>query len=152
MSTIGKRKIWAGPADGANVHPLTFEGTADDSILPGKICIPTATGLKLGDAAGTVFGIQQLVAMEYGIHTGQDVDTAYAAGDLVKAVQPRSGEFVNVYVAAGVNLGTLGIGLAADGTGNLAIAATDGSEDVLFYNDEVVNVTGSPALVRVRKA
>ena len=37
MSVKGKRKIWVGPADGANCKPLIVEGLAVDAITPGSL-------------------------------------------------------------------------------------------------------------------
>lgn len=146
-----KRKIWVGPADAGNTHPLTVEGRADTVISPGFLVEQTATGLRASNNAATVFNSEAIVAMEYGNHTGQTVEVDYAVNDYAIAAIARSGEFLNVMVNAGNNITARGTALSSNGDGTLKIAATDGTEQILFYADEVINVT-SDALVLCRKA
>lgn len=152
MSTIGKRKIWVGPADGPACKPLIKEGLAIDAFLPGTLVVRSAAGLATSTKASTIFGQESTIAMEYGAHTGQDVDTAFTIGDTAIAAFVRSGEFVNALVVDGTNIVTLGSGLASNGAGRLKLAATDGTDFVLFHADEIINVSGADALVRCVKA
>ena len=150
MAVKGKRTIWVGPADNHNTHPLTVEGKAVDAFLPGTLVERSVDGLSTSNNAATVFDTVPLVALEYGAHAGLDVDTAVTVGDNTIAGQARSGEFYNVLVAAGNNVAR-DAALSSNGDGSLKIAATDDSEQILFYADEAVNVTGSAALVCVRR-
>lgn len=158
MSVIGKRKIWVGPADGANDKPLVVEGAAADAILPGALVERTsATALATSTQSATEWNSTTYVALEYGDHVDQDVDTPYVVGETAIAGQARSGEFYNVLVADGNNIAALDTPLSSNGDGTLKIAvvpATIGatSEQVLFYSDEIINVSGAAALVCVRKA
>ena len=151
MSTIGKRKIWVGPADGPACKPLIKEGLAIDAFLPGTLVVRSAAGLATSTKAGTVFGQESTIAMEYGAHTGNDVDTAYTIGDSAISAFVRSGEFVNALVADGNNITVLGAALTSNAAGRLRLAATDGTEVVLFQADEIINVSGADALVRCVK-
>lgn len=150
---MAKRKIYVGPADNANsTQPLLVEGKVLDAFTPGEILKQTATGLATTDKAATVFDSELLVAIEQGSHVGADITTAWVVDETGKALALRSGEFANVSVAAGNNITTKGAALSSNGDGTLKIAVTDGTEQILAYSDEIVNVTGSPALVLVRKA
>tara|TARA_R110000851_G_scaffold3716_1_gene15160 strand:+ start:383 stop:841 length:459 start_codon:yes stop_codon:yes gene_type:complete len=151
MSTIGKRKIWVGPADGPACKPLIKEGLAIDAFLPGTLVVRSAAGLATSVKASTVFGQEPTIAMEYGAHTGGDVDTVYTVGDSAISASVRSGEFVNALVAVGNNITILGAALTSNGAGRLKLAATDGTDFIMFHADEVINVTGADALVRCIK-
>lgn len=147
-----KHKIFIGPADNASTsHPLMIEGLVVDDFSPGELLVQTASGLATSTKAATVFDQEALVAIEQGAHVGADISTKWVVGETGKAVSVRSGEFANVFVATGNNLTTKGMALASNAAGLLAIAATDGSEQILFYSDEIVNVVASQ-LVTVRKA
>lgn len=149
---MAKHKIYLGPADSANYHALRVEGLAVDAILPGALVKQTASGLATSDKAATVFDSQVLIAEEYGAHVDQGVDTAYTIGDTAISVDVRSGEFVNVRVATGNNILAKGTALSSNGDGQFKIAATGGTEQVLLYADEIVNVTADNTLVKARKA
>ena len=147
-----KRKIWLGPLDNGVNGPLLVEGLAVDAFTPGELLEQTSAGLATSNNAATVFNSECLVASEISEAEGGDITTAVTIGDTAEAIAVRSGEFVNVMVAASQNITTKGTGLASNGSGLLAIAATDGTEQILFYSDEIVNTGGAAALVQVRKA
>lgn len=153
MSTKGKRVIWAAPADGANTKPLNVEGIATEAALPGSVMdfAAAGAGLELADDAPTVFGKLFLVA-DKNQQQSKSVDDAWTVDENMVAIQPRSGEFVNVRVITGQNL-EIGTPLArvAATPGALTIAATDGSEEIECYSDEDVTTTATQ-LVRVRVA
>ena len=111
MSVIGKRVIYAGPADGQDCKPLKIEGAALAAIAAGSLVASATNGIELDGSAATAFGS-------------------------------------SIIVASGNNITKKGVALTRNGSGKLQIAATDGSEQILAYSDEVVNVT-SDALVRV---
>lgn len=153
MSTLGKRVIFVGPADGSNHKPLTVEGIATEaSILPGSVLdyAASSAGLELMDDAATIFGKPLLVADKDGMRQ-KSVDDAWIINENMVGIQPISGEFVNVMVitAQALVIGTALTRVAAT-PGALAIAATDGTEEILCYSDEVVTTTETQ-LVRVKK-
>lgn len=82
------------------------------------------------------------------------VSTVYANGDTVFAYDPQPNVLFNVRVAASQNITAVGTPLTSNGAGLLKICATNGTEEVLFYADEVINVGagGAGTLVRVRVA
>ena len=88
-------KIFAGPADVTG--PITVEALAAATTLPGQLVVRTSGEMAVSGATGEL-----LVALEYGAHVDEkgSVETAYAAGDLVIAAAPRSGEFYWVRAAA----------------------------------------------------
>lgn len=157
MSTIGKRVIYAGPADNDSRKPLTVEGVClTASLLPGTVVEEVATGLQANANAATVFGQELLVADKDQLRS-RSVDDAWTQNENMTAIKARSGEFLNVLVEDGNNLTARGIPLSNNGAGLLQIAtipATVGatSEQVLAYSDEIINVSGADALVRVRVA
>lgn len=153
MSTLGKRVIFVGPADGANHKPLNVEGIATEaSILPGSVLdyAASSAGLELMDDAATVFGKPLLVA-DKDQQRSRSVDTAWTVDENMVGIQPRSGEFLNVRVVTAQAL-VIGTALTRSAVtpGALVIAATDGTEEILCYSDEVVT-TSATQLVRVKK-
>ncbi len=151
MSVKGKRVIYVGPADGANSKPLNVEGIATQAdILPGMVVESVAGGLQKNAAIATVFGEILLVA-DKDQQRSRSVDDVWTLDDSMVAIQPRSGEFVNVLVLTGQAL-INGTALTRSGTpGALIIAATDGTVEIVAFASEVVTTTGTQ-LVCVRMA
>lgn len=152
MSTIGKRVIWVGPADGANQKPLHVEGVATEAALPGAVLdfAAAGAGLELMDDAATVFGKPLMVADKDQMRS-KSVDDAWTVNENMVAIRPRSGEFLNVLVVTGQAL-LQGTPLTRSATpGALTIALTDGTQEVLCYADEAVTTTATQ-LVRVYAA
>lgn len=149
---MSRNKIYVGAADSATYKHHLVEGLAVDAIAPGTLVKQTAAGLATSDKAATVFDSEALVAIEQGAHVGADITTPYTVGSTAMAAQARSGEFFLVSVAAGQNITSKGTALSSNGDGSLKIAATDGTEQILFYSDEIVNTGGAAALVLARKA
>lgn len=154
MSTIGKRLIYVGPADGANHKPLNVEGKAITAIAPGTVVEQVATGLQINANAATVFGQELLVADKDQMRS-LSVDDAWTIDENMVAIAARSGEFLNVLVVTGQAL-VSGVPLSLNGAGLLKIAVTPAtvgvtSEQVLCYADETVTTTATQ-LVRVRVA
>lgn len=151
-SVRGKRVIFVGPADDADHKPLAIEGIATEAILPGSILgfAAASAGLELSDAAATVFGEVPVVADKSQLPSRQ-IDEAWGIGETMAAIQPRSGEFVNVLVITGQAL-VKGTALARSATpGTLQIAATGGTEDIFGFSDEIVTTTATQLVcVRVR--
>ena len=154
MSTKGKRVIYVGPADGSNHKPLNVEGVATEaSILPGSVVdfAAAGAGLELADDAATVFGKLFMVADKDQMRT-KSVDDAWTIAENMVAIQPRSGEFVNVLVITAQAISTRGLPLARSATpGALKLAATDGTDEIECYSDEIVTTTATQ-LVQVRVA
>jgi hypothetical protein len=154
MSTLGKRVIYVGPADGSDHKPLNVEGVATEAgILPGAVVdyAAASAGLELMDDAATVFGKPLLVADKNQM-LSKSVDDAWTISENMVAIQPRSGEFLNALVITAQALvkGTA-LTRSAATPGALVIAATDGTEEILCYSDEAVTTTVTQ-LVCVRVA
>jgi hypothetical protein len=149
---MAKRKIYLGPIDSGLNGPLTVEGLVVDAFTAGELLVQTSSGLATSTIAATVFNSECLVASEISESEEGLITTPYTVGDTAAAIAVRSGEFVNAVVAASQNITSKGTALSSNGDGTLKIAVTDGTEQVLFYSDEIVNTGGSVALVTVRKA
>lgn len=144
------RKIWQGPADGTACHPLTVEGVSTAAVRPGAQVVKSATNLDEGAIAATVFGKPLLLAQEIGSHKGGIITTPWTVGDTVSAVQLRSGEFALALVSTGNNITAELTALSRSATaGELKIAATDGTEDIVAYSRQIINVSGAAALVEI---
>lgn len=138
----GKNLIWTGPANGANVSPLTAEGVAGGAILPGTIIVSTANGLSQSTAAATVFGQRFMVADKDQQRT-KLITEAWAVAENMVGIMPRSGESMNILCVTGQALVQGVTPLTRNASGLLVIAATDGSVDILCYADETVTTTGT---------
>lgn len=149
MATIGKRKIYVGPADGANDKPLNIEGKAIAAIAPGTILKRVATGLDANDVAATVFGQQLIVADKDQMRT-KTVDDNWTINENMVGIALRSGEFANLLVATGQTL-IAGDALSRNGAGLLKKALTDGTEEIVAFADEAIT-TAATTLVAVRVA
>lgn len=153
MSTKGKRVIYVGPADGStNKSPRTVEGIATEAgILPGAVLdyAAASAGLELMDDAATVFGKPLMIANKDEMSGGKSVDDAWTINENMIGLKPRSGELFNVLVVTAQALvrGTA-LTRSAVTPGALVIAATNGTEEILCYSDEVVT-TSATQLVRV---
>lgn len=160
MSVIEKRTIYVGPAGEHNCKPLHIEGVnLTASLLPGTVVEAVATGLQANANAATVFGQEFLVADKDQLRS-KSVDAAWTQNENMVAIKARSGDILNVLVAATQNITATGVPLSLNGSGLLKIATVPGtvgatSEQILCYSDEVIDTTGNPAtgtLVRVRVA
>lgn len=148
MATKGKRSIFI---DGCTLPDQAGEATA--AIRPGALVVFAAAGAGVTESAeaATVFGSQALFA-DYNMYEAKTVDDSWATGEQAIVRQLESGARANVLVAAGQNITKRGVALASNGDGTLVIAATDGTEEVKCYSDEIINTGGAAALVRVRGA
>jgi len=153
MSTIGYRTIFVGPVDGSDSKPLHVEGVATEAASPGAVLdyAAASAGLELMDDAATVFGKPLMVA-DKDTARSKSVDTAWTINENMVAIKPRSGEILNVLCVTGQAL-LRGVALtrSAATPGALVIAATDGTEEILCYADEVTT-TSATQLVRVKVA
>ena len=146
---MAKQKIYLGQADGSST-PTIVEGLAVDAIVPGSMVTRGAAGLATSTKAATFFASEALIAQELGSGRGAEITTAYTIGDTAQAVKVKSGEFVNVRVATGQTI-VVGTALSSNGDGTLKVAATDNTQQILFYAEEAVTTSGV-TLVTVSKA
>lgn len=143
---MAKNTVWAGTIEN---RPLKDEcKTAVATIKPGHMLnktaglfVPTATS---GEAAALY--IADLNTSKQG-----GVDELWASGDSVGAFYPRAGELFNVRSAV-ANYTALDTPLTVNALGQVRIALTDGTEEIIAYVQEVINVTVADTLVRVRMA
>lgn len=150
MSSIAKRTIFVGPADGANHKPLNVEGLAVAATKPGSVVGQDANGLtKVTDTSGD-FTRQFLVA-DKDQQRSLSVDDDWTIAENMVAMAPRSGELFNVLTITAQAIKP-GLPLARSSTaGALKIAANDGTDEIVAYGDETVT-TIATQLVRVRVA
>ena len=146
MADKGKRLIFSG----GMTLCATEAPAADATIKPGMFVTHTATTLAKSAEAATVFGSPKLFA-DYDMLHGKTVDDLYASGAnvIARALCPDSQ--ANLLVAAGNNITKRGVALSSNGDGTLKIAATDGTEYILAYSDEILNAV-AVSLVRVKGA
>jgi hypothetical protein len=149
---MAKRKIYLGPINSGLNGALMVEGLAVDAFTPGELLVQTSSGLATSTLAATVFTSECLLAKEIPESEEGIITTPYTVGDTATAIAVRSGEFANAVVAASQNITSKGVGLVSNGAGKLVIGAVDGTEQILFYSDEIVNTGAAATLVTVRKA
>lgn len=153
MSTKGYRQIWVGPVDNSADKPLREEGIATEAASPGAVLdyAASSAGFELMDDAATVFGKPLMVADRDEARSGS-VDDAWTINENMVAIKPRSGDILNVLCVTGQALvrGTA-LTRSAVTPGALVIAATNGTEEILCYADEVTT-TAATQLVRVKVA
>lgn len=149
MSTKGKRRILA--SDTQNSVPSTIEAVAATAtILPGMVLSLDMAGLQPSAVASTAKGQRLLIAADNATMQ-KSVDDLYTVGENVVAYAPNDGEAYNAMVSAGNNITSPGIALTRSATaGELKIAATDGTEEIVAYSDEAINVA-TAQLVRITK-
>ena len=153
MSAITKRVIYVGPADGANDKAMTVEGIATEAVTPGSVVdyAAASAGLELMDDAATVFGKPLLVADKDQMRS-LSVDDNWTINENMVAIRPRSGEFLNVLcVTAQALVRGTALTRSVVTPGALVIAATNGTEEILCYANEVVT-TSATQLVAVSVA
>lgn len=135
-----KTLVWRGNASGAEMQPNLFEGIALDAMLPGTLLTVGATGLSTNAVAATVFSGKPIFANR-DVMRQKNMDEAWVLNDSMQAVEFRSGEFGCVRVATGQTITARRVGLSSNGDGTLKIAATDGTEQILCYSDEIITTT-----------
>lgn len=146
MADKGKRLIFS---DGCTLPAQEGNATAA-GLLPGSLIVHASTGFAQYAAAATVFGAEILIA-DYDMLHAKTVDDAWTDGGAMIARQLPKGNKANVRMAI-ANITTRGLALSSNGDGTLKLAATDGSEQIIAYTDEIINVTVAGTLVRVRGA
>ncbi len=147
MSVVGKRVIWVGPVDGANDKPLNVEGVAlSAAILPGTILRQEATGLN---TSSTPFDVPQLlIVADKDQQRTASVDDAWTIAENMVAIQPRSGEFMNVLVAPTQDIALRGEPLFRTTAGLLTKRNTEVASTTIvnagtgYVGTEVVTMSG----------
>jgi len=153
MSTKGYRTIFVGPADNSDSKPLYIEGVATEAVTPGSVVdyAAASAGLELMDDAATVFGKPLMVA-DKDTARSKSVDDDWTINENMVAIKPRSGDILNVLcVTAQALVRGTALTRSAVTPGALVIAATNGTEEILCYADEVTTTTATQ-LVRVKVA
>lgn len=135
MAVKGKRNIFV---DACTV-PAQEGKALEADILPGMSVVFSATGLSKGIGLG-------LTVADYDMLGGCDNDQPWTIDENMISRQVESGKRANVYVLAGVNITAVGTGLSPAAGGNWVIDNVTPKVTA----DEIINVTGAPALVRVR--
>lgn len=142
MATKGKRVIYRGPADHGHAgKPQNVEGKAIAAILPGTFLKAVATGLDASNAAATVFGNMLLFA-DKDQQRSRSVDQAWTISENMVAIQPRSGEFLNVLVADAQTL-IVGDPLVSNAAGLLVKGDSTAAQHVICNADEAITTSGT---------
>lgn len=145
MSVKGKRTIYVGPAGSSNSKPLNVEAVALAALAPGTYLEKGATGFAANTSAATVFGNRILFA-DKDQQRSRSVDDNWTINENMVAIQPRSGEFLNVLVATGQTL-AIGDPLVSNGAGLLVLGTGASTQKVVCTADEAI-VTSATTLVR----
>lgn len=135
MAIRGKRLIFCDDC----TLPAQEGKALQADILPGMAVVQAATGFNKG------VSLTPLVA-DYDMLQAGTVDDAWPQNDNMIARQVESGKRANVLVADGNNITTVGTGLSANADGTWSIDAATPT----VVSDEIINVAGADALVRVR--
>lgn len=144
---MSKNTIYAGALQAHQQFAEGLTGTA--TILPGMILIEDGGELIPHNVEGQG-GFVYVANVDSPAQGG--VADLYAEGDTVRAFTPKSGDMFNLRIATGNNITAAGTPLTSNGAGALKIAATNGSEVVIAYADEVGNFTAVGGLLRCRVA
>lgn len=146
---MAKNVIWAGPADGSNCSPMTVEGEAAAALIPGSLADIAAEQIAYSNADGTA-PVNVLIVREVGEQFGKTITDPWTAGENSITVQPRSGEFVNVRLAASQNV-AFGAALTSNGDGTFKVAGA-ADHPMLYAREAVVTAAGvTSTLVRAVK-
>lgn len=143
MSAIGKRVIYVGPADGSDDKPLNVEAIAKVAHLPGT---PLALAADSTGFEAAAQGDNLLLVADKDQQRSKSVDDAWTINENMVAIQPRSGELVNVLVVTAQAL-VRGTPLTVPVAGGPLSIGTEAN--AVCYSDEVVTTTATQ-LVRVR--
>lgn len=149
MAGTGKNVIFASRSSGdsSQKNPNYEEALGSVALIPGRLVVHNANGEFAYNAAGN----NELVyVVNVNAVKQSSVDDAWSADNTVVAILPRDGEKFNVRLAAAQAL-VKGTPLTGAANGQLAVG-TPGTDEILFYSDEVVAATTADQLVRVLKA
>ena len=145
MADNGKGVIFTSRCSSPAVEGVAIQ----TGLLPGMVVEQAATGFNKYANDGSTDGLQCLIVDKNFLIGGSLVTDAYTQLDTVVARQLAKGETANVLVSAGNNITKRGMPITTDSADGYCKIATPATETVRFYTDEIINVTGSAALVRV---
>lgn len=143
---MAKNTVFAGSVDH---QPTIVEARASTgTIKPGHLLnrVSGQFALTATNGESGALYIADLNSMKQG-----GIDDAYTSGDTVKAFYPKAGELYHVRSAV-ANYTAVDTPLTVNAAGQVRVALTDGTEEIVAYVDEVINVTVADSLVRVRMA
>lgn len=147
MAAKGKHVIFLGPNE--KTSPQILEANAENAgLLPGMLVSLNASGNFIPHATADVRTTPIVVQENY--LEQRTTDDAYTDGDTVYGIQVRDGEYVNILVNAGNNITAMNTPLTSNGDGTFKLGNANLS-DAIFLSAEIINVTGSDALVRAKK-
>ena len=142
--------ICLGPADN-KVSQQSKDDLATVAITPGSICTQGTAGFALFGTDGGGAGVRLFIA-NYNYFRGLDSGDANPSGGTMEGLIPfDDGEYA-VLIADGQNVTAINTPLTAATGGALRIG-TPGTDDILYYANEVFNNnTGGAELIRAVKA
>jgi hypothetical protein len=140
--------VYSGPADG--VKPIYEEAivASGQTILPGNL-VTLSSGQWINHATAGQGGNIRIADMD--TIRQKLVTDALTVGDTAGAFVPVPGQTYNLRLATS-QVVAKGTPLTSTGAGTVRIAATDGTETVLFTADEAVTTTGAVLRIRARVA
>lgn len=130
-------------------QPTVVESkTSVGTIKPGHLLNRSSGSFVLTatDGEANALYIADLNTMKQG-----GTEDLWASGDTVKAFYPAPGELYHVRSAI-ANYTAVDTPLTVNAAGQVRVALTNGTEEIVAYVDEVINVTVADTLVRVRMA
>lgn len=148
--TSYKHKIYAGNAKRTGENALYSEGVTSQAITPGSAV--TVIGGAISLAEGDNINYNGAVLDRIPTTEGGEVTTVVGAGESARAIDPLSGDYVNLLFAAGQNVDK-GLAVSASDTvpGKHIIASTGIGVRGLFKTDETLGVLAEDTLVRCIK-
>lgn len=141
--------VFSGPADVVKPTYQEAQVASGQTILPGHLVLKNSGGEWINhnvDGQGGAYRIADINIIEQ-----KGVTDALTVGQDSGAFWPRTGETYNIIVADGETV-VVDSPLTSNGDGTCKVAATDGTEEVLFYAEEAASPSGSTARVRARVA
>jgi len=123
-------------------QPIYDEAKADAAgIIPGMLVAETATGVAVSTGATPA-----ALFADSNPTNGSTIDTAYAAGEVVRFGAYHGGQPVNALVAAGADAIAKGAALESAGDGTLQVLA---SGQKIGHALEAVDNSGGAELARI---
>lgn len=150
MAVNGKRNIFN------DVKDLTsYNAVATAAIRPGSLVVQSTVSnndaVTESALADNVTNQRSMLA-DYNFLQAQTVDDSWAANSVCVFREVPKDCRANALIAANQNITQRGTPLSSNADGTLKIAAADGSDVILFFSDEIINVGATPALAHVRGA
>ena len=146
-----QNSIWMGP--GSENQPQTVEGFVSIAVKPGTLVTRAASGVLTATGA-TLGAVDKYYILNEGSldGLGEDLDTLVGTDTTAEAFDILDGVNYSVLLANAVNITALDTPLTI-GTANQLVIGTPGTHEILFYSSEIYNNnSGSPQLLKVRKA